>query len=76
MQVAIGALLLALLAWLLLRGKFGPSNRAERELLKMVQGDASTVESMVSGQLKRTPGISRATAVKRVLARLRRDRSR
>lgn len=59
--------------WLSRRRRHRPQ---ERELLRLVNGDERTLESLVAGEQKRQPQLSRAQAVKRVTSRLRHERAR
>ncbi len=76
MYIATGVLLLALLGWLILRPRLGARNAAERELLRLVQNDQSTLDSLVNGELKRSPQLTREAAIKKVLSRLKYERAR
>ena len=59
-------------AWLWSRRR-GPSHRAEAQLRRSCLGDASQVERLIDGEMKRAPGIARTEAARRALDRYRRD---
>lgn len=60
-------------AWLWLRRRSGVSRQAEIQLRRICFGDDGQVERLISGEMTRTPGISRAEAASRAVRRFQRD---
>jgi len=73
--IVVGAVLAAFLLPQLLRRVRGRESEhaVEQRLLRSCMGDRSQVERLVSGEMRRHPGISRARAAARVLESLVRD---
>ena len=59
--------------WLWLRRSGGASRQADTQLRRICLGDDSQVERLISGEMARAPGISRAEAASRAVERYRRD---
>ena len=72
LQVFItGLALVALTIWVWQRGS--PSRTAETRLLGISLGDTSVAERLIEAGFARAPGISRAEAATRAVARYERD---
>jgi len=73
---SLTALILGVVAlgvWLWFRRSGGASRQAEIRLRRICFGDDSQVERLISGEMTRAPGISRAEAVSRAVQRYQRD---
>ena len=64
---------IALGAWLWLRRRGSVSRHAETQLRRICFGDDSQVERLITAEMTRTPGISRAEAASRAVRRYQRD---
>lgn len=72
MAVAIvGVIVLG--AWLWLRRRSSLSRHAEARLRRICFGDHGQVERLISGEMTRAPGITRAEAASRAVRRYQRD---
>jgi len=60
-------------AWLWLRRGRGTSLRAETQLRRICLGNDAQMERLINGEMARSPGISRAEATNRAVARYQRD---
>ena len=60
-------------AWLWLRRRSPLSPQAETQLRRICFGDDGQVERLISAEMTRTPGISRAEAASRAVRRYQRD---
>ena len=60
-------------AWVWRRRRSGASRQAETQLRRICLGNDGQVERLISGEMIRTPGISRAEAASRAVQRYRRD---
>lgn len=67
----LGAVALGMWWWL--RGRSGRSSQAETQLRRICFGDDGQVERLISAEMARTPGISRAEGAKRAVSRYQRD---
>jgi len=63
----------ALVAWLWWRRDRGAPPHAETRLRRICLGDDRQVERLISGEMNRAPGISRAEAASRAVERYQRD---
>ena len=64
---------IAVAAWLWLRRRGGMSQQTETQLRRICFGNDGQVERLISGEMTRSPGISRAEAVSRAVERYQRD---
>ncbi len=65
--------LVVLGAWWWLRRRTGASRQAETQLRRICSGNDGQVERLITGEMTRTPGISRAEAASRAVRRYQRD---
>ena len=63
----------ALGVWLWLRRGAGASRQSETRLRRICLGDDGQAERLISGEMARAPGISRAEAASRAVDRYRHD---
>ena len=59
--------------WLWRRRESGASPQPETQLRRICFGDDSQVERLITSEMTRTPGISRAEAASRAVRRYQRD---
>ena len=64
---------IALGLWLWMRSRGGGAESAERRLRRICFGDQAQIDRLIQSELSRAPGISRAEAASRVVARYERD---
>ena len=60
-------------AWWWRRGRSRVSRQADAHLRRICFGDDGQVERLISGEMTRTPGISRGEAARRAVQRYQRD---
>jgi hypothetical protein len=60
-------------AWLWLRRRSGGSRLAETQLRRICLGNEGQVERLITSEMTRAPGISRAEAASRAVRRYQRD---
>ena len=60
-------------AWWWIHRRWSASRQPETQLRRVCLGNDSQVERLISGEMTRSPGISRAEAASRAVRRYRRD---
>ena len=73
MFVILAVVALGVWLWLWLRRGAGASRQSETRLRRICLGDDGQAERLISGEMARAPGISRAEAASRAVDRYRHD---
>ena len=72
-RVVLVVLAVIIGAWFWFRHRGGSSRRAEAQLDRICLGNQDQVDRLISAEMTRAPGITRAEAIARAIERYQRD---